>query len=280
MKTGLVLEGGGMRGLYTAGVLDAFMETDFHADVVCGTSAGAAFGINLLSRQPGRVLRYNTEYMGDKRYVSLRSWLTTGNMVNTEFAYDLIPNKLDPFDYDAYRNSGTAMFATLTDTHTGRPEYVRIDDCHEQMDAIRASASLPFLSRKVWFRGKSYLDGGISDNIPLGKCREEGCDRIIVVLTHPGGYVKHENLYWISLLFYPFDRGLHKAFSTRDERYAARLREITAAEASGEIFVLRPSARVDVSRLEKDVSRLRELHALGLSDARAAIPAMRRYLER
>lgn len=280
MKTGLVLEGGGMRGLYTAGVLDALMETDFHADVVCGTSAGAAFGINLLSRQPGRVLRYNTEYMGDARYVSLRSWLTTGNMVNTEFAYDLIPNKLDPFDYETYRNSGTAMFATLTDTRTGLPEYVRIDDCHDQMEAIKASASLPFLSRKVRFRGKSYLDGGISDNIPLGKCREEGCDRIIVVLTHPDGYVKHENLYWISLLFYPFSRGLHRAFATRDERYAARLREIAAAEASGEIFVLRPSARVDVSRLEKDVSRLRELYALGLSDARAAIPAMRRYLER
>ena len=274
MKTGLVLEGGGMRGLYTAGVLDAFMDNGIKADVIFGTSAGVTFGINLPSGQRGRVLRYNTALVSDKRYISLRSLLTTGNIVNTEFAYDTLPNVLDPFDYDAYENSGVRFFATVTNVNTGKAEYMELDDGRNQMDIIRASASLPFLSRKVYINGEPYLDGGISDNIPLDKCLEMGCDKTIVVLTHPKGYIKKEDLYGLSKIFYPKDKNLQEAFRVRSEVYNRRLRQIDRMEEEGKIIVFRPSREVKVSRLEKDPAKLKALYDLGLSDANIKIPTI------
>lgn len=252
--------------MYTAGVLDALMDKGIRADVICGTSAGVTFGINMPSGQRGRVLRYNTAYASDKRYISLRSLLLTGNVVNTEFAYDMLPNILDPFDYDAFMRSGTEFFATVTNVNTGLPEYIRITDCRKQMDAIRASASLPFLSRKVYLDGVPYLDGGISDNIPLGKCLEQGCDRIIVVLTHPKGYVKNERLYAIGKIFYWKDRQLQEALRVRNDRYNERIRQIEELEAEGRISVFRPSRETDVARLERNPEKLRALYELGFSD--------------
>lgn len=280
MKIGLVLEGGGMRGLYTAGVIDCFIDNGIGADVICGTSAGVTFGINLPSRQKGRVLRYNTALAGDRRYISLRSLLTTGNIVNKDFAYDLLPNVLDPFDYDAFKASGTVFFATVTNTLTGEAEYLKIVDCLSDMDIIRASASLPFLSRKVVIDGVPYLDGGISDNIPLDKCLAEGCDKVIVVLTHPAGYVKTESLYMLSRLLYPRDKALQRAFATRNSRYNARLAHIEELERRGKVLVLRPSRDIAVGRLEKDPDKLRQLHALGLTDTLSRLPEIKSYLSR
>jgi predicted patatin/cPLA2 family phospholipase len=145
MKIGLVLEGGGMRGLYTAGVLDVLMDHHFMPDVVCGTSAGVTFGVNLLSGQRGRVLRYNCRYVGERRYISFYSWLTTGNMINRDFAYDLLPRELDPFDEATYEQAPAEFYATITNMRTGQAEYVRITDTWKQMDVIRASASLPII---------------------------------------------------------------------------------------------------------------------------------------
>lgn len=280
MKIGLVLEGGGMRGLYTAGVIDCFIDNGIGADVICGTSAGVTFGINLPSRQKGRVLRYNTALAGDRRYISLRSLLTTGNIVNKDFAYDLLPNVLDPFDYDAFKASGTDFFATVTNTLTGEAEYLKIVDCLSDMDIIRASASLPFLSRKVVIDGVPYLDGGISDNIPLDKCLAEGCDKVIVVLTHPAGYVKTESLYMLSRLLYPRDKALQRAFATRNSRYNARLAQIEELERQGKVLALRPSREIAVGRLEKDPDKLRQLHALGLTDTLSRLPEINSYLSR
>lgn len=280
MKIGLVLEGGGMRGLYTAGVIDCFIDNGIGADVICGTSAGVTFGINLPSRQKGRVLRYNTALAGDRRYISLRSLLTTGNIVNKDFAYDLLPNVLDPFDYDAFKASGTVFFATVTNTLTGEAEYMKIVDCLNDMDIIRASASLPFLSRKVVIDGVPYLDGGISDNIPLDKCLAEGCDKVIVVLTHPAGYVKTESLYMLSRLLYPRDKALQRAFATRNSRYNARLAHIEELERQGKVLALRPSREIAAGRLEKDPDKLRQLHALGLTDTLSRLPEIKSYLSR
>ena len=278
-KLGLVLEGGGMRGLFTAGVLDIMMDHSFRPDTICATSAGATFGINLPSGQRGRVLRYNLELAGDPRYFSLRSLLTTGNVVNTDFAYRILPDELDPFDYKAFAESGTDFFACVTNTGTGQPEYMKVTDVKEQIDCIRASASLPFLSRKVVIDGERYLDGGIADNIPLDKCISEGCERTVVVLTRPKGFVMNEDMYFLSRLMYPRDKALQNAFRQRSRRYNERLSQIERLEAEGSIFVIRPSEPIALSRLEKDHSKIQAAYDMGCRDAQALWPALESYLK-
>ena len=277
-KVGLVLEGGGMRGLYTAGVLDVFMDHSFSPDTIAGTSAGVTFGINLPSRQKGRVLRYNLKLVGDPRYISLKSLLTTGNIVNTDFAYRLLPDELDPYDYQAFSKSDIDFFACATNVFTGKAEYMKIKDAKAQMDIVRASASLPFLSRKVVIDGVPYLDGGITDNIPLDKCISEHCDKIIVVLTHPKGYVKNERLYLLSRLFYPHCKALQEAFHVRNQRYNERLNQIERLESEGRIFVIRPSESIKVSRLEKDRAKLQAAYNMGVQDTNRIWDSLCLYL--
>lgn len=280
MKIGLVLEGGGMRGLYTAGVLDVMMEHQFMPDVVCGTSAGVTFGVNLLSQQKGRVLRYNCRYAGDRRYISLHSWLTTGNMINRDFAYDLLPHELDPFDEETFEQSKAAFYATITNMRTGQAEYVRITNTWQQMDVIRASASLPIICQPVEWQGEKYLDGGLVDNIPLDKCIELGCDKIIIVLTRPLEYVRNDHIAGVCRLCYPRHKALLRAIEQRNDRYNARLQQIRRLEQEGKVFVLRPSENISVGRLEKDVARLQALHQLGVADATRLWNNLTHYLSR
>lgn len=278
MKIGLVLEGGGMRGLYTAGVLDVMMEHQWMPDVVCGTSAGVTFGVNLLSQQKGRVLRYNCRYAGDRRYISLHSWLTTGNMINRDFAYDLLPHELDPFDEETFEQSKAAFYATITNMRTGQAEYVRITNTWQQMDVIRASASLPIICQPVEWQGEKYLDGGLVDNIPLDKCIELGCDKIIIVLTRPLDYVRNDHIAGVCRLCYPRYKALLRAIEQRNDRYNARLQQIRRLEQEGKVFVLRPSENISVGRLEKDVARLQALHQLGVADATRLWDDLAQYL--
>lgn len=280
MKIGLVLEGGGMRGLYTAGVLDVMMEHQFMPDVVCGTSAGVTFGVNLLSQQKGRVLRYNCRYAGDRRYISLHSWLTTGNMINRDFAYDLLPRELDPFDEETFEQSKAAFYATITNMRTGQAEYVRITNTWQQMDVIRASASLPIICQPVEWQGEKYLDGGLVDNIPLDKCIELGCDKIIIVLTRPLDYVRNDHIAGVCRLCYPRHKALLRTIEQRNDRYNARLQQIRRLEQEGKVFVLRPSENISVGRLEKDVARLQALHQLGVADATRLWNNLTHYLSR
>ena len=277
-KTGLVLEGGGMRGLYTAGVIDAMLDMAFQPDVICGTSAGAAFGVNLKSKQRERVIRYNTRFAGDKRYISIESYLKTGDMINVPFAYDLLPRELDPFDNDTYCTTPTEFFATVTNMRTGKAEYIRIDDGWKQMDAIRASASLPFLSRPVQIGSDTYLDGGIVDNIPLTKCQEEGCNKIIVVLTRPKGQLVHDHLEIIGRLWYSKYPKLQHAFRVRNRNYLNRIEEIDRLEQDGQIVVIRPSRLIGVARLEHDPAKLNALYQLGLHDTQTLRPQIEAYL--
>lgn len=230
MKIGLVLEGGGMRGLYTAGVLDVMMEQHFMPDVVCGTSAGVTFGVNLLSKQRGRVLRYNKRFVGDRRYISLHSWLTTGNMINKDFAYGLLPRELDPFDEETFEKSKAEFYATITNMRTGQAEYVRITDTWKHMDVIRASASLPIICQPVEWQGEKYLDGGLADNIPLDKCWELGCDKVIIVLTRPMDYVRNDHIAPLCRLAYPRYKALLRTIEQRNEQYNARIQQIRKLE--------------------------------------------------
>ena len=278
MKVGLVLEGGGMRGLYTAGVLDVMMDHHFMPDVVCGTSAGVTFGVNLLSQQRGRVLRYNCRYIGERRYISLHSWLTTGNMINKDFAYDLLPRELDPFDEATYEQSPAEFYATITNMRTGDAEYVRITDTWKQMDVIRASASLPIICQPVEWNGEKYLDGGLADNIPLDKCLELGCDKVIIVLTRPMDYVRNDHIAPLCRLAFPRYKALLRTIDRRNEKYNARIQQILELERLGKVFVIRPSENRPVSRLEKDPEKLKALYALGVQDAISQWQALEAYL--
>ena len=280
MKIGLVLEGGGMRGLYTAGVLDVMMDNHFMPDVVCGTSAGVTFGVNLLSQQRGRVLRYNCRYVGERRYISMHSWLTTGNMINKDFAYDLLPRELDPFDEETFEKSPAEFYATITNMRTGQAEYVRITDTWKQMDMIRASASLPIICQPVEWHGEKYLDGGLADNIPLDKCLELGCDKVIIVLTRPMDYVRNDNIAPMCRLAFPRHKELLRTIEQRNDHYNARIQQIRALEKDGKVFVIRPSENITVARLEKDAEKLKALHALGMKDATAQWQALKEYLEK
>lgn len=278
MKIGLVLEGGGMRGLYTAGVLDVMMEHQFMPDVVCGTFAGVTFGVNLLSGQRGRVLRYNCRYVGERRYISMHSWLTTGNMINRDFAYGLLPRELDPFDEETFERAPAEFYATITNMRTGQAEYVRITDTWKQMDVIRASASLPIICQPVEWQGEKYLDGGLADNIPLDKCLELGCDKVIIVLTRPMDYVRNDHIAPLCRMVFPRYKALLRTIEQRNKKYNARIQQILEMEKQGKVFVIRPSENRPVSRLEKDPEKLRALHALGMQDATEHWHALKEYL--
>ena len=167
MKTGLLLEGGGMRGLYTAGILDVFMENNIKIDGIIGVSAGALFGMNYKSKQKGRVLRYNKKYAKNRDYMGVYSLLTTGNIMNEDFCFNRIVNELDPVDFETYRNSPIEFYAVVTNVETGKPEYIKLDDLEnkESLEYLRASGSMPFVSKPVIINNKKYLDGGISDSI-------------------------------------------------------------------------------------------------------------------
>ena len=189
-KIGLVLEGGAMRGMYSAGVLDVFMENNIQVDGIIGTSAGALFGVNYFSNQKGRVIRYNKRFCKDIRYISKISLLFTGNIVNKRFAFYKISKKLDKFDNDTFIKTGKDFYATVTNIETGKAEYIKITDPIKQLEYLRASSAMPIVSKIVNLDGKKYLDGGAADSIPLDKMISLGYDKIIVVLTQPLSYRK------------------------------------------------------------------------------------------
>lgn len=279
MKTGLVLEGGGMRGIYTCGVLDVMMDKGFEPDVLCGTSAGALFGVNLPSKQRGRAFDYNYRYCDNPNYVSIRSLIRTGNMVNVDFSYRRIPYELAPFNEEAYEASKTTVFATVTNVRTGKAEYKRINNCLKQMDWLRASGTLPFISRPVRIDGNEYLDGGLVDNIPLDKAFEEGCDKVVVVLTRPIEFRLNEHMYWLSKIFYPRDKNLQQALRVRSSNYNKRMQQVRRLKEEGKIFVFSPETLLPVRRLERNPLHLKQVYHLGLRDATREWGQLEAYLQ-
>ncbi|WP_409501086.1 patatin family protein [Mannheimia glucosida] len=278
MKVGLVLEGGGLRGIFTAGVLDVFLDENIHIDGAIGVSAGALFGVNLPSKQKGRALRYNKKYAKDKRYMGLHSLLTTGNIVNRDFAYYELPSRLDPFDQQAFEASGMDFWVTVTNVETGKPEYIKIDNVFEQMEAFRATSSMPIVSKIVEIEGKKYLDGGVSDSIPVQKFIEMGYDKIIVVLTRPLEYRKKPSSMWLFKRFYKKYPKLVQRWENRYAEYNQAVEQIIQLNEKQQIFVIRPSRTVKISRLEKDVDKIQGMYDLGVKDARNALAGLRAYL--
>lgn len=190
IKAGLVVEGGGMRGVYAAGVLDFFMEKDLYFTNNYGVSAGACHLCSYLSKQNKRAFRVNVDYLQDKRYCSVRSLIKTGDLFGAEMLYDIIPNQLDLFDYDAFKNNNANFYSVITNINTGKPEYIKINDLKNDIIYIRASSSLPFLAQNVKIKDEYYLDGGISDSIPIKKSIDDGNKKNVVILTRDKTYRK------------------------------------------------------------------------------------------
>jgi len=280
MKTGLVLEGGAMRGIYTAGVLDVFLENDISFDGIIGVSAGAIFGVNLLSRQKGRVLRYNKRFNGDRNYMGLRPLLKTGNIIDTQYAYYEVPLKLDLFDNEAFMKANIPFYAVVTNMETGEAEYLPITDVFAQMEMLRASSSMPFVSKPVALDGKLYLDGAVADSIPFEKFLEMGYDRLVVVLTKDADYVKGPVSPFMVKVFYGKK---YAAFAdklrNRHSNYNQCIERLKAMEKAGGIFVLRPSSRIKISRIEKNPETMQRMYELGRHDAEASLDRLTAYME-
>lgn len=281
MTTGLLLEGGAMRGLYTAGVLDVFMQNHISIDTIIGVSAGALFGMNYKSKQMGRVLRYNKRFASCKNYMGFHSLITTGNIMNKDFCFNKIVNDLDPVDFETYKNEKEDFYAVVTNMTTGKAEYIKIDDLkkEDQMEYLRASGSMPFLSNPVIVHGKSYLDGGISDSIPIEKFMDMGCDKNIVVLTRPEDYRKKKSNTLLPKIYYRKYPYLTEAINNRYRIYNQQLDMVKDLEAARKIFVLRPSRFVDIKRIERDLEKIQEMYDLGQEDALKKMDALDVYLK-
>ena len=277
--TGLVLEGGGVRGIYTAGVLDVFMEQGIAFDGLIGVSAGAVHGCSCLSQQHGRSIRYYEKYCGDPRFMSFQSFLKTGDVVGVDFCYHELPDVLDPYDHEAFLRNETPFYAVCSNVETGRAEYLRLTDMRAQIDLLRASASLPYFSRIVPFGGKKYLDGGCTDSIPVDAMRNLGYARNVVVLTREDAYRKKAEKKLLTHLVYRKYPAFAEALSRRHEVYNAQVERVRELERAGEVFVIRPETPLGVGRMEKDTARVRAAYERGRADALARLDALRAFLK-
>lgn len=279
-KTGLVLEGGAMRGMYTAGVLDVLMEEKIQTDGVIGVSAGAVFGCNYKSGQIGRTLRYNLQFCGDKRYGSIHSLIKTGDIYDVEFCYHEIPEVIDPFDNDAFVKNPADFYVVCTDVETGKPVYHKCTDCgRDDLKWMQASASMPLVSKIVETDGYKLLDGGIADSIPIMWFRRQGYKKNLVILTRPEGYrkkkMKFQKALNLMLRHYP---NLAKAMARRYKVYNRTLDKLEELSKKGEVMILQPSRLIEVSRLEKDPEKLKALYQLGREDAKRKLAEIRAFL--
>ena len=279
-QAGLVLEGGGMKGVYTSGVLDFFLDKNLEFSSVYGVSAGACNMSSFLSKQKGRAIDVMVDYLDTRRYCSMESLLTTGDLFNVEMCYHLIPDYLWPYDYEAFNAYQGKAFSVVTNIQTGKAEYLRVRDMKRDIDMIRASASLPLVSRNVKINGNYYLDGGLSDSIPLQKSILDGHVKNVVVMTKEVGYRRKpsEHLALIKLRYLKYPK-VYQLMSTRHINYNETLAYIERQKENGQAFVIQPRKKSDVGRVEKDKEKLRALYKEGYEDAAACYEPLMRYLE-
>jgi predicted patatin/cPLA2 family phospholipase len=280
MKTGLILEGGAMRGMFTAGVMDVMMEQGLRFDGAVGVSAGAAFGCNYKSHQIGRVIRYNTKYCQDRRYCGVRSLLTTGNIYSTDYCYGEVPLKRDVFDFETYRNDPMEFYVVCTDIVSGEAVYHKYEGTEPSgFDWIRASASMPLVSQIVEIDGRKLLDGGMVDSIPIKFFEGLGYDKNIVVLTQPLGFVKQKNrlmpMIRVQYRHYP---KMVEAMAHRHILYNETLRYLAHREQAGKVLVLRPAHKLPVHRVERDPDKLRAAYEMGRTTTAARMGEIKTYL--
>ena len=280
MKKGLVLEGGAMRGMFTAGVLDVLMENNIEFDGAAGISAGAVFGCNYKSKQIGRAIRYNKKYCNDPRFCSIRSLIKTGDMYGEDFCYRELPDILDPFDTETFSNNPTEFYVGATDMKTGECIFHKCEDGgRKDLKWMQASASMPLVSRPVEVDGYVLLDGGIADSVPYKYMESIGYDRNLIVLTQPKGYRKSKasmmSLFKWKLKAYP---AIVEAMARRHEMYNRQMEEIEEREQTGRAFVIRPPEALGISRTEKNPDELERVYQIGRKVAEEALPALEAFL--
>lgn len=281
-RAGLVLEGGGMKGIYTAGVLDFFLDKGIEFSGVYGVSAGACHMCSYLSKQRGRALDISTDYLDSKRYCSVESLLMTGDLFNANTCYKLIPDYLYPYDHDAFEQYTGKAYSVVTNIATGRPEYLRLRDLRKDIVKVQASASLPLVSRNVKINGKLYLDGGISDAIPLQKSIMDGNQKNVVIMTKEIGYVREAassaQLALIKARYLKYPK-IYELMAERHRRYNDCLKYIDKKQESGQAFVIRPKVKSKVGRIEKDKDKMIALYEEGYRDAADCYEELMAYLQ-
>ena len=281
MKTGLIMEGGAMRGMFTAGVLDVLMENGLVTDGAIGVSAGAVFGCNYKSHQIGRVIRYNTEYCNDKRYASFKNLVKTGNLYSEQFCYHEVPEKLDPFNEAAFAASPMDFFVVCTDVKTGEPIYhkCRKGDA-EGVRWMEASASMPLAAKIVKIGHYGLLDGGVADSIPVRFFESIGYKRNLIILTQPKGYTKKKNklLPAIRAKYFRYPAFV-EAVADRHERYNETLSYISMLEQAGKDYVIRPPIPLEIGAMERDPAQLRRVYETGRAVAQIQVEKIRDFLD-
>ena len=283
MKVGLVLEGGAMRGMFTAGVLDVFMDEKINIDGIIGVSAGALFGPNYFSNQKGRVIRYSKRFANDKRYMSIFNLVFTGNAISKKFAYYKVTKELDPFDNEMFKKTNKPVWAVATNVETGNPEYLEIKDVLNDMEKLRATSAVPLSSRIIKIDNKKYLDGIMSDSIPIEKMQSLGFDKLIVVLTQPYNYKKkqYDNrfLKLIRKKYKKYPIFIEKV-ENRYKDYNKKLDLIKKLEDDKKIFVIRPPKSIAVKLIERNIERLQEIYDIGVDKAKNNIKDLKKYLKK
>ena len=279
MTTGLVLEGGAHRAIYTAGVLDVLNENDIMFDGVVGVSAGAIHGCAFVSKQKGRSIGYTLKYADNWRYMSFYSWLFTGNLVGEQFCYHDLPEKLFPFNHQTFEESPTKFYAVCTNLESGKAEYFHCDELRTKLEYIRASASMPLVSTVSTINGKKYLDGGIADSIPVRAFQQMGYDRCVVVQTRAAGYRKKPNkLAWLARILYRRYPNFVRAIENRHIMYNNELADIEQMQKNGEVLVIRPSKEIKISHTERNKAVLQAVYNLGREDALRLLPQIKEFI--
>ena len=281
MKKGLILEGGAMRGMFTCGVLDVFMEEKIIFDGAVGISAGAVFGCNFKSKQIGRPIRYNKKYSKDPRYCSLQSLIKTGDLYGVDFCYHELPDVLDPLDRETFKRNPMDFYIGATNIETGECEFHKcVDGENEDISWMQASASMPLVSKPVAIDGNLYLDGGIANTVPFKFMEDLGFDKNVVILTQPKGYLKKKSSTYLilkgTMRKYP---KLIDAMKNRHRMYNKQMVEINKREREGSLFVIRPPQSLGIGRTEKDPDELERVYQTGREAAKQILPELKEYLE-
>lgn len=279
--TGLVIEGGGMRGIFAAGVLEYLLDNDIKVDYVIGVSAGACNGCSYVSGQKGRAFAVCTDYMDDPRYGSVQSLLKTGDYFGKKFMYHTIPEELNPVDNESFKKSGIRFEVGVFNCNTGESEYPEIKDMFEDVDWIAASASLPLFAKMVDIGGYQYMDGGLSDSIPVKHAQEIGCDKVIVILTRERGYRKaaSKSIPLIKAKYKDYPK-LIEALKRRHTVYNETLEYIDGEEKKGNVFVIAPVKDLGVGRLEKDRNKLKNAYLEGYYVTESYADKLKEFLEK
>ena len=280
-QAGLVLEGGGMKGIYTAGVLDFFLEKEINFSSCYGVSAGACCLCSYLSGQKKRAYRINVDYLDQKAYCSVESLIKTGDLFGVDMCYSLIPDYLDPYDYDAFSRYQGKAYAVVTNIKTGKPEYMPLKDMHQDIIAVRASSSLPLVARNVKIGDELYLDGGVSDSIPIRRSMKDGNRKNVIILTKEEGYIRQPangaELALIRARYVRYPK-VYECMRERHLTYNNTLQYIEEMQSQGKVFVIRPKQKSNVGRVEKDKAKLDALYEEGYRDAENCYMELLEYL--